>query len=454
MLRLAPIVPIVLWTLIYPARMLLAHLRFATNAYDLSIFDYALWNLGVGGFVPFLGKSLWSDHAMPTLAALLPIYMLSPGPPILIVMQAGAMLSAAVLLMILMRGRVSPLLAASILFAFLFGRRSHSAVMSLIYLESLVPALIFAMVIAWQAKRWGWFAIVVALALGCKEDVAVYVAGFGVLMWFKGDRRAAIATVAAAICWLTIAVTLFVPASRRHDGLAEANPLWKERFAPSTAAAVGRAVSAHAAGELVQLTAATGFVSLAAPQWLLVALPGSLANIAVTPEKQQSELTGHYVWPVLPWLFVAAAAGAARLESRYRRTAGIFAIALSVGVAIDSPLWRNVSRGLEVSAEQAARLRESLLVIPATASLTTTANLVPHVPHRLDIRTLGINEPADATEYIALSAAGNSWPLSEDAVAARVACFDADRGFERIGSGDPSIFRRIGASRPMPACPR
>jgi uncharacterized membrane protein len=451
--RLAPIVPIVLWTLIYPARMILSHRRFETNAYDLSIFDYALWNLPQGGFVPFFNKSLWSDHAMPTLAALFPIYWLSPGPATLIVVQAFAMLIAALLLLAVMRDRVSPLLAAALMFAFLFGRRSHSATMSLIYLESLEPALILAMVLAWQAKRWNLFAVFVALALGCKEDVAIYVAAFGVLMWFKGDRRAAVATIAVAICWLTIALTVLIPASRRHDHLPETNPLWSERFL-SPSAAAERAFSAHAVGELTQLVAATGFIGLAAPEWLLVALPGSVANIAVTPEKQQSGVTGHYFWPVLPWLFVAAAAAAERIESRNRRIARVFAFVLIAGVTIDSPLWRNALRAHEVSAEAAARLREGLLAIPASASLTATANLVPHVPHRAVIRTLGINEPSEATEYVVLSATGNSWPLAADTVAARIACFAADAGFERIGAGDPAIFHRLGPARPLAVCPR
>lgn len=450
--RLAPILPVALWALIYPVRMLLAHQRFATNAYDLSVFDYALWNLPAGGYVPFIGRSLFSDHAMPTLAALLPVYWLSPGPMVLIVGQAVAMFVAALLLWSLMRGRVSPLVAAALVFAFLFGRRSHSAVMSLMYVESLEPALIFAMVLAWQAKRWTWFAVFTALALGCKEDVAIYVASFGVLMWLKGDRRAGMATVAAAVCWFTIAVTVFVPASRRHDGLASENLLWADRFASSPAATARRAVSSHAVGELVQLASTTGFAAFAAPQWWLVALPGSLANIVANPEKQQSGLTGHYAWPILPWLFVAAAAGAQWMESRNRRATGIFAMALIAWIAIDSPLWR--WRGYEVTASEASRLRTALLVIPDSASLTATPNLVPQVPHRVDIRTIGINETLDATEYVVLSAAGDSWPLSEEAVAARIACFDADSGFERIGSGDPAIFHRIGVTRPMAVCAR
>ena len=148
---------------------------------------------------------------------------------------------------------------------------------------------------------------------------------------------------------------------------------------------------------------------------------------------------------------MAAAAAAEGPETRNRRLAGIFAIGLIAVVAIDSPLWR--SRAPEVSAETAARLHEALLVIPESASLTATPNLVPHVPHRRDIRTIGINEPRDATEYVVLSAAGNSWPLSEHAVAARIACFDANQGFERVGSDDPSIFRRVDRMRPMPVCP-
>jgi uncharacterized membrane protein len=126
--RLLPLVPIALWAVIYPARMVLAHQRFGTNAYDLSVFDYALSNLGAGSgtFVPFMGRSLWSDHAMPTLAALLPVYWLAPGPMALLVIQMIAVLAAALLLWRLTRARLSPVVAAAILFAFLFSRRSHS----------------------------------------------------------------------------------------------------------------------------------------------------------------------------------------------------------------------------------------------------------------------------------------------------------------------------------------
>jgi uncharacterized membrane protein len=59
------------------------HLTLGTNAFDLSVFDYALWSTAQGGrdgFVPFLGQSLYSHHFMPTLSLLLPVYRFLPSP--------------------------------------------------------------------------------------------------------------------------------------------------------------------------------------------------------------------------------------------------------------------------------------------------------------------------------------------------------------------------------------
>jgi hypothetical protein len=68
------------------------------------------------------------------------------------------------------------------------------------------------------------------------------------------------------------------------------------------------------------------------------------------------------------------------------------------------------------------------------------------------VHTLGIHEPLIATEYLALSAAGNSWPLTTEDVQARIACLDHSPGYERISTGDPAIFRRSTVDLPLPAC--
>ena len=65
---------LILWTGLSLWRALIAHFSLATNAYDLSVFDYALWSSlrGEIGFVPFLGHSIFSEHFMPILFLLLP----------------------------------------------------------------------------------------------------------------------------------------------------------------------------------------------------------------------------------------------------------------------------------------------------------------------------------------------------------------------------------------------
>ena len=50
----------------------------------------------------------------------------------------------------------------------------------------------------------------------------------------------------------------------------------------------------------------------------VLAAPSSARDVAQSsadPDAAQSALTGHYAWPVLPWIFIAAAAGAAWMGS-------------------------------------------------------------------------------------------------------------------------------------------
>ena len=55
-----------------PALGLAAHRSLHTNAFDLSVFDYALWSTATGGpvaYVPMFRHSLFAQHFMPTLLA-------------------------------------------------------------------------------------------------------------------------------------------------------------------------------------------------------------------------------------------------------------------------------------------------------------------------------------------------------------------------------------------------
>src|SRR5688572_33437146 len=71
---------------------LFRHWHFGSSAYDLGIFDQAVWHLSrfevpastINGYPNILG-----DHFHPIIAAWAPLYWLAPAPETLIVVQAA-----------------------------------------------------------------------------------------------------------------------------------------------------------------------------------------------------------------------------------------------------------------------------------------------------------------------------------------------------------------------------
>lgn len=455
------LLPLALWLLIYPVRLFIGHSRFATNAYDLSVFDYALWSTLTGalGHVPFLAHSLFSQHFMPTLLVLAPAYAAWPSPALLITIQIAAVVIAALLLARHASGTLPPLLAAALVFAFLFSRRSHSAIASVFYVESLEPALIFGFLLAWRARRWGWYWCLLVLALGCKEDMPVYIAAFGGLMWWRGERRAGVATVALAVAWLGVAVLVAVPAFREADGLTRTYPFVHDRLGgPDGGASVrvvaGRVFSMAAGERLLLLLASTGLFAMAAPAWILIPLPGILMNLAAAPEHNQAGLAGHYLWPVLPWLFWAAVEGAAIIHRQRRHLAIGAAVVLIAATAADSPLWRSIRRGFAVTAETASEMRRTIELIPRDAPVLASPNLVPHLPQRWSMHTFGVNDPPVEPEWVALTSRGDMWPLKAEDVERLERCYDDSHLFTRQSAAGAavSVFRRSGSGSAR-ACP-
>src|SRR5215213_9705241 len=78
-----------------------AHYQLRTPGFDLSVFDYAIWNTGAGGavaFVPMFGYSLLAQHFMPTLLLLSPLGAVFETPLYLIVLQPTLFVVSAYLL--------------------------------------------------------------------------------------------------------------------------------------------------------------------------------------------------------------------------------------------------------------------------------------------------------------------------------------------------------------------
>jgi uncharacterized membrane protein len=440
--------------LIYSSFGLAAHRSLHTNAFDLSVFDYAAWTTATSGpiaYVPMFRHSLFAQHFMPTLLALSPLARAFDGPAWLIVLQALFHALAAFLLYRFARRHASNGVALALTAAFLFSRRAHGAATSVFYIESAEPMLIFGALIARESRRLIVYWVLVVLALGCKEDVALYVAAFGIVVAVvERDRRVGIATTVLAVAWLAAALGFAIPFWRGLYELASANPFLEGRYG-GLADAAARVVSMETLGRIVTVMSSTGFACLLAPVWAAIALPGMLLNLAAAPGTLQSAVLGHYLWPILPWLFAAAAIGvggfqrAAVLRSaRFRWPAARWVPAAILLVAlIDLPLPRAIARASWRQPEGAREVLRQLESIPRDASVLAQPNLIPHLPRRLEMHSLGVYTAGQPEgDYVVLTTVGDLWPFDSDEIAKRIAAYAADARFEQISAGPLFAFHR------------
>jgi len=455
--RLAPRALLVGWAALYLPLALLEHASLRTSGFDLSVFDYALASLGHGHLaeVPFMGHSLFAHHFMPTLALLVPIHRWSPlpGPVTLIVLQLASTAAAAAWLHRLAARRLPPLLATTLLFAFLFSRRSHGAVTSFFYLESLEPLLVLGLVAWSRSPRKLFYWALTLLALGCKEDMALYVGSFGLWLATSADtRRRGLATAAVAALWLALAVGLAIPEVRRADRLDPKNPFVAARYAepgserPTAFGLISRVASPQSGRTLFSLTGSVAFSCWAAPAGLLPAVPGVLASLAARPGTQQATLQGHYLWPVLPWLYLAAVAGASRVVRRWPAAGRALPWVLVAVTLADSPLWRQAAERPWRDLATAATVRAELLQVPADAAVLAQPALIPHLPRRTRILALGREIAVSwRPEYVLLTEVGSLWPLGREGLAEALARWRADPGYRQVSDGPLYLF----VSRPQ-----
>ena len=439
------------WSLVYGAVALLGHYSLWTNAYDLSVFDYALWATLHGrlGYVPFFEHSLFAHHFMPTLLVLLPIYAVSPSPALLIVLQLAAVLGAAVLLIRLARRlALDPWLMHALVVAFLFSRRPHSAITRVFHIESFEPLLMFGFVLALLNRKLVWYWLLVVLALGCKEDVSLYVGAFGlVLLAQRHTRVVGALTAAVAALWLAGAVAVAVPHFREAEGLPRANPFVEARYGdsdPANAAggAVDRLISVRSVSKLFTLTSTVGFLCWLSPTWFAVAAPGVALNLAARPDTLQSGLLAHYLWPILPWVFLAAVRGGVRVQEWRPSLARIAAAALILLTIADTPVWRSWSERFE-GLDQARLIRQSLVRLPDHATILAMPNLIPHLPHNWRVKAIrGFDAHTSDTDYAVLSIAGDPWPLDRDEVPKLIAAFPRRSDMKEIETGPLHVFTR------------
>jgi uncharacterized membrane protein len=447
----------VVWTvtivagLLYGWYAVAAHLSLRTNAFDLSLFDYALWTSLHGrlGYVPFIGHSIFSEHFVPILMVLLPVYSLWQSPWTLLVIQvlaiAGAVWSMGRLMVVY---RLEPFAAVAAAAAFVLSKKSYEAFSSFFYPECLQPLLAAGCVWGWLRSQTLVYWLCVVLLLSTKEEVAIYLAAFGLVQSWLAEsssrRRTGVATVCVAVVWLVIAIAVGIPAVRHAEGLPGWSHFIDARYGSEQGLQSGiilrRVFSMSSLSKCFNLLGSFGFLSAAAPEWLIVIVPGLVLSLAAKPDSGQSAMMGHYFWPFLPWLAISAIAGIRRLQRSYPRVATTWCALLLLAVVADSPIFRSAAPFRVDPA--AGEVRRGLPLDTTGMAVAAQPNLVPHLPHSWSVRTIGPDQSNPSCNLVLLTSVGDTWPFTAQEISALADDYNARGEYEALSDGPLFVFRR------------
>jgi uncharacterized membrane protein len=378
----------------------LTHARFDTFGFDLGIFDQGVWLLSrvKDPFVTIRGLPLFGDHASYILLLVAPLYWVWADPRLLLVLQIVFLAVPAVSVYVIGTRRLgSPLAGLAMAAAYLAFPAMQWAAIWHFHPETLAAGFLGLAALAADRQRWRPMAIWLALALLCKEDVGLVVAGFGALLWTIGHARVGRRTLAAGLGWFLLTALILIPLANGRPsphlelnyGITGSGPSAVLEAVPTLAGNVWQNV-VHGKGDtyLLLIFAPLLGLPLLDPRWLLPVTPPILLNLAATHGYQQ-EIRYQYLATAAPFLAFAAIAGLRVVARRRVVLVSLLAAVVAAAGYVDyrvgpAPWSREFPRPAEDGPVSETR-RQALSLIDPAAPVSAHYNLVPHLAHRTHI---------------------------------------------------------------------
>ena len=384
------------------------HELLLTHAYDMGQMTQLLWKIRhlEGDFSTVTGQTALGDHAR---FVLYPLAFLVPSSPrLLVVLQAAVLASGAVAVYLLARRRAPEWLSAGLGLVYLAFPSLQWTALFDVHPEVLaLPLLLFA-VWAVDSGRMRTFAVLVGVAMLCREDVPVAVALLGGMLVLERRYKVGGLTVlagAAGFVLASVVQRLANPAGlsvlEERYGYLGHDPVeivGNVLLAPADTFA-GRHIGVAAGMMALAFLAPVPLLLLARWTRLLAAFPLLVLNLLSTLPMQKTPYF-HYGFLITVFLFVAAADGAGRLGAARLplRVAGaaVTVAGLVVASAVLSPFTDRGYRGDDYYPRPAAIDRQFDLTYPqgyheqarealgriGPGDVAVSGNLLPQVAER------------------------------------------------------------------------
>jgi len=310
---------------------------FKATAFDLGNMDQVIWNTIHGRWFQFTNQATdyygpptrLAVHFEPIILPLSLLYLFYADPRILLVFQTLVLVSGALPVFLLTRKYLPewPILASLMVGAYLLSPALLGLNIFDFHPISLATPLLLYAMLALDHKRYGWFVLACILAAMCKEDVPLTIAVLGLfLIWKYKLPRLGITLTIGGLLWAFIGFSII---SHFYPG-AQHNNFWYryQALGSSPGEAIVNLIihpwlffttfiTLNRLYYLASLFRSTGFLSLLAPEWLLLALPGLAVNLLSTDSLSYSGVY-HYNASIIPFVMLSAIHGTRRLISLWQ----------------------------------------------------------------------------------------------------------------------------------------
>lgn len=405
----------------------LRHELFQSTAFDLGIFDQAVYLIsqGVEPVTTIQGFHILGDHAAWIFYPLALLYKIYPSVYWLFVVQAVALSLAALptwylsLQAGLKAGQAIAVMSAYLLYPLVFNANLfdfHPEVIA-------VPLLLSAVLAARSGKVW-WFCVSILLILGCKAVLSLTVAAMGVWLILLEKRRlcGAIA-LGVSIAWFFIATQVIIP----HFSGAEAAAIGRYSYLGDSVLGIAKNLvlqpgiilskvfSLDNLGYLVLLfTPVIWGISSKFFIPLVAAIPCLALNL-LADYQPQKDLIHHYSLPLLPFLILAGISSLVTGKGWLQNRRAIILYSLVTFLSLAK--FTHFSGKYLESVDTWQATKQAISKIQTKGNVYTTAQIAPHLSQRKSIYYTNVTAtPFDLNtfDYVLLNVRHPGWASSQE----------------------------------------
>jgi uncharacterized membrane protein len=426
---------------IYSSLSILRHRHFTSSAYDLGIFDQAIWQYSrfhapdTSIRSNLLTENLLGDHFHPILILLAPLYWFTDSVEALLVAQALLLAIAIVPIFLFTEKRLGGV--AGYLFALaysIFWGIQKAVEFDFHEIAFAVPLIALAIYFV-DEKRWRAYFICLGLLLLTKESFSVTVFFFGAYLLATRHLKQGLISMGAGVVWFFAAIKVFIPfffepAAMRASRVGSYYRYWSyDQFGPDPASALKTIIRNPLLVIRTLFSPGTKlytywyifhpflFLAFFSPLFIL-AIP-LIAERFLSENSQFWGTDFHYSATLAPVVIMASVDSLARaarrikkLDSRYLvMPVSIIVLLLNLYLLPRFPLW-NLTRAeyRQLSSSDLAGLKAVSLISP-TASVMAQAAITPHLSHRRSIFMLNPLASIPDADFIVASERLSPYPF-------------------------------------------